>query len=528
MQKSNKFGYSAVCLLVFMAGLAVQADKVNVVILTGSNNHNWKGTTPVLKQVLEEAGSFDVDVVTDPEKLTAEVLANYDVILSNWNAFGKGGVAPWSEQLKAAYVDFVRNGGGHVVVHAGSSSFFDWKEYQAIGCATWKGKTGHKHIHEFEVRISDSEHPVTRGLKNFKVTDELWYKPFVQPEAEVLAESFSKTTGKWEPTALAGNFGKGRCFTLLLGHNVENMQSDGFKTLLARGTAWVAGAGDGVEETENSISMRLKGKTVWTLNHRPDQGKPYFHPLATTTGEVFSDLRPKDHPWHRALWFSWKFINGINYWEENPSTGKSRGQTLLLSTKRKISPENEVRVDMTLAYAPAGDTTQIMREKRVVFIAPPDENGVYAIDWSSEFQALENDVVLDRTPIPGQLKGRGYGGYAGWSIRMNKDVKGGVFLNSEGLIGMAAHRQAARWTMYTAVSGGTLIFMDHPENLRYPAKWYIAEKMPYFGPAVIMDAPHTIKAGELLKLRYRLMICPAAIDALTAQKAWEAWSTSAK
>jgi len=306
--------------------------------------------------------------------------------------------------------------------------------------------------------------------------------------------------------------------------SVENMQADGLKILPARSTAWVAGAGDGVEKSENSISMRLNGKTLWRLNHNPEEGKPYVHPLATTTGQVFSDLRPTDHPWHRALWFSWKFINGINYWEENGATGKSDGQTLLLSTKRKISPENEVRVEMTLAYAPAGKTEQVMREKRSVVISPPDKNGAYTIDWASEFRALENDVVLDRTPLPGQPNGRIYGGYAGYSVRMNKDVIGGTFFSSEGLTGSKAHCQPARWMTYSTTIGGSLLFMDHPTNLRYPAKWYVAENMPYFSPSVILDGPHTLKAGKSLRLQYRLVIYPEAVDAESAEKQWKEWS----
>lgn len=511
-----------------MSFASPETDKIQVLILSGQNNHDWKTTTPVFKQILEKTGSFSVDVVTDPEKLTTERLANYDVLLSNWNGFGSKKPLPWSDALKSAYVEFVRKGGGHVVMHAGSSSFYDWDDYQAICGATWKDGTGHKDIHEFEVRISDDSHPITRGLKNFKTTDELWFRPHVQPGATVIAESFSKTTGKWEPTALVSQFGKGRCFTLLLGHDAKTMQSDGFKSLLIKGTEWASAEQDGIQETENTISMRMNGKEIWTLHHNPEEGKPYIHPLATTTGQVFSALRPKDHVWHRALWFSWKYINGVNYWEEDPATGKSKGQTLLLSTKRGVSPDNEVRVDMTLAYAPAGETAHIMREKRSLVISPPDEAGAYTIDWTSEFCALENDVVLDRTPLPGQPNGKDYGGYAGYSVRMNKQVSGGTFLNSEGLTGSESHRQPARWAMYSAPEGGCLLFMDHPDNLRYPAKWYVAENMPYFSPSVIHDAPHTIKAGESFHLRYRLRVHPTAIGAETAQMEWSDWATPGK
>jgi len=217
-----------------------ELTKKKVIILTGANNHNWRETTPVLEQILEASGEFSVDTVSDPEKLTPDLLTNYDVLLSNWNSYGKQKPAPWSEELKAAYVEFVKNGGGHVSVHAGSSSFDKWDAYQAIGLAGWKGKTRHKAIHVFEVRISNSDHPITAGLEPFKTRDELWIHPYVQPEATILAESFSKTTENWESTALVGHYGEGRCFTLLLGHDAITMQSDGFKALLLRGIGWAA------------------------------------------------------------------------------------------------------------------------------------------------------------------------------------------------------------------------------------------------------------------------------------------------
>ncbi len=214
--------------------------KKHAVILTGANNHDWKGTTPVIEEVLKASGEFDVTVVTEPEVLTKAYLADKDLLISNWNAYGKNKPAPWSDELKANYVEFVRQGGGHVVIHAGSSSFVDWDDYQKICLATWKGKTSHKKPHAFEVRFADCSHPITRDLESFSTTDELWFSPFVQDDAHVLAEAWSKTSGKWEPSALSGQFGEGRTFCLLLGHSRAYMQNEGFQKLLLNGVRWVA------------------------------------------------------------------------------------------------------------------------------------------------------------------------------------------------------------------------------------------------------------------------------------------------
>jgi len=247
------------------------AEKINVVILTGSNNHNWKATTPVLKSILDKSGKFTVEVVTEPEQLTAQKLAKVDVLLSNWNTYGgksKKALLPWSKTLKKAYVDFVKNGGGHVIVHAGSCSFYDWDDYQDICCATWKkGQTGHDSSHMFDVRISSAKHPITQGMENFRTKDELWYKVAVRPGVKVITEAYSKGARKWEPSAMVNQFGKGRCFALMLGHAPDRMKYAGFQTLLVRGTEWAGGKGlsDGSRAQTDTKASTLDQAEPWSF-----------------------------------------------------------------------------------------------------------------------------------------------------------------------------------------------------------------------------------------------------------------------
>ncbi len=229
------------------------AAPVRVLLLSGQNNHPWQATTPTLQGILEATGKFKVTVTESPHQLTPADFAAADVIVSNWNAWtgkkGKPELTGWPESVRDAYVAFVRGGGGHVVVHAGSSSFYDWPEYHQICLATWDlGTTGHGPPHEFAVRIDDSGHPVTAGVAGFKIHDELWHRPNVAEGAKTLASSFSSSdhrgTGEWEPCVLVGQFGEGRCFTILLGHTAgkdgQYMDNPGFQQLFARGVEWVA------------------------------------------------------------------------------------------------------------------------------------------------------------------------------------------------------------------------------------------------------------------------------------------------
>jgi type 1 glutamine amidotransferase/HEAT repeat protein len=237
---------TGLCLIGLVAGAARAAPppKLAVLILTGQNNHDWQATTPVLKQILEASGRFTVDVTEHPEQCTAASLARYDALLSNWNEFGKP-PTPWPEAARSGILDFVRNGKGFVVVHAGSSSFYDWPEYQQMVGATWaNGATSHGPIHRFFVQVTDPDNPITHGMRIFLTQDELWNRTGVQPGNHPLATAYSAPdaggTGHDEPLVFVHDFGKGHCFDLMLGHNVEAMQSAGFQALLCRGTEWAA------------------------------------------------------------------------------------------------------------------------------------------------------------------------------------------------------------------------------------------------------------------------------------------------
>ena len=188
---------------------------------------------------------------------------------------------------------------------------------------------------------------------------------------------------------------------------------------------------------------------------------------------------------------------------------------------------------MTLSYHPPGKPA-VLTERRLITVSAPDEGGGYRIDWHGVFTAGEKDVLLDRTPIPGQKGGVGHGGYAGLSLRMAKSTRGWHFIDSlpvqSGPAGTSSpHGRKARWM---AFSGRTpsgreagIAVLDHPDNLRHPSPWYVAKGMPYFGAALLFKKPHTLAAGESLKLRYRILIHHGRADRELIEKEWRAFAT---
>lgn len=309
MRSLRRIAFLALACLLGSSSLVSADDKLKVLLIDGQNNHSWQQTTPILKWALEESGRFTVTVSTTPgmaprlpqppkADATAELKANYeaalakgkaevaefeatkerlwgswrpkfkdfDVVMSNYNG------ELWPAAVRTEFVDYVRQGGGFVSIHAANNSFPDWTEYnQMIGVGGWGGRNeksgpyvrfkdgkivkqtdpgpggGHGAKHEFLVELREPEHPIVAGLpaKWMHASDELYDK--LRGPADhltVLATAFSAKstngTGENEPMLMVTDFGKGRVFHTTLGHGTDSMSGLGFQVTLLRGTEWAA------------------------------------------------------------------------------------------------------------------------------------------------------------------------------------------------------------------------------------------------------------------------------------------------
>ena len=141
--------------LVAMAAAATAAEPVRVLILSGANNHDWKTTTLVLRQVIEKSPRFQVvDVLEDPARVTAELLGGCDVIASNWSAYPQMTGHQWGEKAERAFVEWIKAGHGFVVFHAAAATSQDWPEFQQLVQLTWGvDKTSHGAYHTLKVTV---------------------------------------------------------------------------------------------------------------------------------------------------------------------------------------------------------------------------------------------------------------------------------------------------------------------------------------------------------------------------------------
>lgn len=278
------------------------------------------------------------------------------------------------------------------------------------------------------------------------------------------------------------------------------------------------------EKGETSLALANQGKVVWRLVFDPAQPKSYFHPLASIDGHVLTAFEPADHRWHRGLWWSWKFINGVNYWEEDPKTGKSAGLTKLVGSEVEAAEDFSAKVRLDFAYQLPGQAP-LLTEKRHLHIHAPDDDGTYVIDWNSIFTAADALVKLDRT-LPAHLGGVGYGGYAGLSLRLAQGLEGYTFRNADGeTTAAASHGKNARWMEMAGADSGIAI-LDHPGNPRHAPPWYLhsSKTMTFFSPTPLFNEPLEIAPGKSISMAYRVIVHSVRLTPDKIEAQWKAYT----
>jgi hypothetical protein len=258
---------------------------------------------------------------------------------------------------------------------------------------------------------------------------------------------------------------------------------------------------------------------VWRFHYDASLDTPYFHPLSAPDGRPLTWDRPPDHVWHHGLWFSWKLVDGVNYWEVDGASGRPAGRTSWSNVRVATRADGTARIAMDLAYRPAGQDVPVLTEERTVEAGSPDADGAYAIDWAGAFRAVRR-VVLDRTPLPGEPGGQPWGGYAGLSLRLGPGLEGREVVTSDGPVETPGGRYRGRHRAVDYSFGidgraAGVAILEDPRNPGAPTPWYVirSDEMSFFSPAVLCYGPITLDAGQRLALRYRVIVHRGRWDA---------------
>jgi type 1 glutamine amidotransferase len=228
-----------------------------VLLLTGGarQHHGYRDQAFYLSGILEDTGRFEVTLAEDAAILETPAMAKYDLIIVN--ADRRDPEFKFTKSQQEALLNWVKAGHGYVSIHGADNAALDWipewREmlggvFSHIGLPDSKTKKG-----TFTIKIADTKHPITQGVADFELKDELYYKLQMQPGVEPLVTTDYE--GSTWPVAWTRTYGSGRVFHTPLGHRDfgpgkdDPVKNPGLQKLLIQGISWVAEGKSGPPST---------------------------------------------------------------------------------------------------------------------------------------------------------------------------------------------------------------------------------------------------------------------------------------
>jgi type 1 glutamine amidotransferase len=218
-----------------------------VLLVTGEDypGHKWRETAPAVLGALLQDTRLTVDVLSDLQSLGDRDLSAYAAVVLHFKNYDPQ--VPGRKGLENL-AGFVEQGGGLVLLHFACGAFEEFKDdFAPLAGRVWfgmqppAGRHQHDPRQQFTVNIADTAHPITQGMRDFQTVDELYTCLEGSAEITPLATAVSQLDGKVYPMAFVCDYGRGRVFHCVLGHDVEAFSASGPRQLIRRGCAWVAG-----------------------------------------------------------------------------------------------------------------------------------------------------------------------------------------------------------------------------------------------------------------------------------------------
>jgi len=260
----------------FLPRTGKAAKKATAFALIGDRYHNSDYIRTGLTRTIAKEMDVSIDFTDETSLLNADTLDGYKVLIvlrdgmiwpdgyggdesSNaaWVATGRpklvfdpptpsGGRAQskfWMkpEQGKAVR-QFVEAGGSALFLHNTTHVGLSDPDFRHVLGAAY---TGHPPIRTFKVKVTNPDHPITKGVKDFIITDEQHYMTYDKDPKFLFLQTVNEegltyqTYGATAPGGWSYDYGKGRVAYLSPGHMLSDLWNPEYIKLQQNAARWI-------------------------------------------------------------------------------------------------------------------------------------------------------------------------------------------------------------------------------------------------------------------------------------------------
>ena len=259
-----------------------------------------------------------------------------------------------------------------------------------------------------------------------------------------------------------------------------------------------------------------EGALLWRYVYAPatpanESPRPYAHPVCSLFGDVLTNFRPNDHPWHHGLSLTLTSVAGVNFWggpSNRPADGYQWRDDHGVQLHRSWVVLDPARLEETLAWCEPKSGRELLHERRVMQTALVP--GGWTLRWTSELlNVAGHELTLGNYASAGGLAGSHYTGLQFRGARDLLDEHGDATIGIRaegGLTGESqVHGTKSRWMEWACQHDGSLRRTRiRFENLSGPLPWFVRPAQPLAAFAFHREHPQPLVAGATLRLDHLL------------------------
>lgn len=206
-------------------------DKLNTLIFVGTEGiyHDHEGNGKYLTTMLNTTDEINADFSQD-YSILADGLDKYQTVLFYTD------VGELTSEQETGLLNYIESGGGFFGLHTAAASFRDSEGYHGMLNGFFDG---HSPYMDFTVNVSVADHPISQGLADYEVKDELYYLKHNPDSSHHLMSAYDHTKDETHVMAFHHTYGKGRVFYYALGHDMVVLENPSFQEVIRRGVMWV-------------------------------------------------------------------------------------------------------------------------------------------------------------------------------------------------------------------------------------------------------------------------------------------------
>jgi hypothetical protein len=232
---------------------------------------------------------------------------------------------------------------------------------------------------------------------------------------------------------------------------------------------------------------------------------------------------PTDHPHQKGLWVGSEHLSNMDFWENDSSYHRpNMGRIAFKDVLDTRVEQDRGSFTMLSDWISLEGETVLSEKRKMIFYAEPSTCRMFDVEL--ELKAKRKVVFEDHhDSVIGMRLGPAF-----------DEKNGGLPMNAQGEIGEAHVRgQRSEWIDWQTNLDGERVgvaLMDHPTNYSWPTRWHVRSlgllvASPFaqhdYDPGAT-DNSKALDAGETLRLRYRVLIHPVAMDVATVYREFAA------